>query len=181
MVEADYWSFAFPPSLAPLLSSAGLFVRRSERGGRDSGKWRKCSGIRRCLSTTRQSDLSVERREAARVCQQPHGGVSAALHSRGGDISSIASDLDLALVTYLSALRPSTCPTGLWSAWIIYTHVGRQKLNADTILPAPNNPARVAWMPVARQPKAEYVRYVFNFFKRQFCTAFGYVDQGTVS
>jgi hypothetical protein len=59
--------------------------------------------------------------------------------------------------------------------------VRRQELNSDLILPAPDNLARVAWMPVTRQPKAEYVRYVISFFKRQFCTAVGNVDQCAVA
>jgi hypothetical protein len=50
-------------------------------------------------------------------------------------------------------------------------------LNPDIVLVAPDDPARVVWMPVTRQPKAEFVRYFVDFFfERQFRAAVGYVD-----
>ena len=58
----------------------------------------------------------------------------------------------------------------------------RRKLNSNFILATPDNPARVTWVSVTRQPKTEYVRYVVAFFfKRQFRAAVGYVYQCAVS
>jgi hypothetical protein len=57
----------------------------------------------------------------------------------------------------------------------------RRKLNPDFILATPDNPARVSWVPVTRQPKTEYVGYVVRVFELHFRAAVGYVDQCAVS
>jgi hypothetical protein len=69
-------------------------------------------------------------------------------------------------------------------ASVIYTRAlasAERKLNSDLILVAPDDPARVAWMPMTRQPKAEYGRYVIGLIERQFRAAVGYIDQCAVS
>ena len=74
------------------------------------------------------------------------------------------------------AVQPAKRCNARSSAGRVLGHVSA-KLNPDFIVVAPDNLARVARVPVARQPKAEYVGYVVNlFFERQFRATVGHVD-----
>jgi hypothetical protein len=165
MGGADYWGFAFPPSLAPLLSSAGLFclskrtgrlrfrqtvqprtalndLARQRHDRRDSGGRLLAYGNNRIMSSRRASFAWCRHKfDQPRIC-------------------SGARDL---LPRFETGHRLSRPVVRLGNSYSL-ARVGRQELNSDLILPAPDNLARVAWMPVTRQPKAEYGRYVISFF-----------------